>query len=189
MLTYLSLLRGINVGPKNRVKMDALVDIYASLGFSVISTYLQSGNIVFSSETADSARLALSIEQKIKQTTGLQVVIILRTPGDLKKVVSNNPYLVEHGIDQEALYVTFLASPVRPDSLPATEAQGQRDKYIIQGSEIYLFCPDGYGRTKYSNDYFERKLNVIATTRNWKTVNALLALATNPISSFRSHQP
>jgi uncharacterized protein (DUF1697 family) len=173
---YISMLRGINVGVQKRVKMEQLTAIYQSLGFKDIRTYLQSGNVVFSAERTDIRELTKAIEEQIKGSLKIQAAVILRTPKEMQRIIKNNPFMKEKGIDTEKLYVTFLSAlPEQPSTVNLQPAPDGKDKFIIDGSEVYLFCPEGYGRTRYSNDYFERKLGISATTRNWKTVNQLLA--------------
>jgi uncharacterized protein (DUF1697 family) len=171
------MIRGINVGGRKRVKMEELQRIYGSMGFQNVRTYVQSGNVVFESPESDSMEmLAREIEKKISTSFGFdEVVVLVRTTDDFRKLIQDTPF---GGLDDGKIHVTFLSR--EPQSLPAEEigrAKDRAEAYAICGKEIYLFCPNGYGRTKLSNNFFERKLKVRATTRNWKTINALLAMA------------
>jgi uncharacterized protein (DUF1697 family) len=175
MNTYISLLRGINVSGQKRVGMKDLVSLYESLGLKNIRTYMQSGNVVFNAPPRDIMELASMIEARIEQEFKFSAAVLVRTPDDFERINKDNPFLKETGIDFNRLYVTFLSSqPAKPDTI--TEKQGAPDRFQIVNSEVYLFCPNGYGRTKFSNDFFERKLGLTATTRNWNTVQALLDL-------------
>ncbi|MDD4859217.1 MAG: DUF1697 domain-containing protein [Dehalococcoidales bacterium] len=178
MTTYVSLLHGINVSGQNKLKMADLKSIYEALGFNDIATYVQSGNVVFDSFLSDVKEIPTMIEEKIKQVSLLNVPVLLRTAGELKQIIGNNPFIKKADIDTTKLYVTFLSETPDESALATvTGINSGEDKFEIINREIYLYCPNGYGRTKYSNDFFERKLHVTATTRNWNTVNALLAIA------------
>jgi len=174
MNTYISLLRGINVSGHNKIKMAALRSLYESLGFSDVRSYLQSGNVVFTSAETDRSAIARSIEAAIADAYGYAVTIFVLGAADLEQVFTGNPFLAGRSEDPARLHVTFLADSPSPEMLdnlvPPANAS---DEFHIDGAYVYLFCPNGYGRTKLSNAFFERKLKVAATTRSWKTVTAL----------------
>ena len=175
MKTYISMLRGINVGKHKMIKMDELKDLYRSFNFKDIKTYVQSGNVIFRYQNAPQSELAAKIQNKIKETFGFDVSVIIRTKGEFKKIIFDNPFKNE---DTGKLHVTFL--PNIPDKKFINEMKTVKDeseKFYISLKEIYLFLPDGYGRTKFNNNFFEKKLKLDATTRNWKTVNKLLEIA------------
>jgi uncharacterized protein (DUF1697 family) len=174
--TYISMLRGINVGGQKTIKMEELRTAYDSLGLTNARSYLQSGNIVFEHHGADPATVRSKIERKIKQSFGFDVFVLIRTRDELQRLVDRNPFT---GRDEDKLHVTFLSE--EPETFLTEElvkAKEGAEEFSKGGKEIYLFLPYGYGNTKLSNNFFERKLKVAATTRNWKTVNALLTLAT-----------
>jgi uncharacterized protein (DUF1697 family) len=179
MVTYVSMLRGINVGGQKRIKMEELIVLYESLGFKNVKTYVQSGNVIFNS-AEDVKEFSNMIEEKIRQVFSFPVAVLLRIPTELQQIVSNNPFLEEKGIDTDKLYITFLSNAPTESALSQMkEMHYQLDKFVTINKEIYLYCPNGYGRTKFSNDFFERKLGITATTRNWKTVKTLLEIAKN----------
>lgn len=178
MNTYVSLLRGINVSGQKPVRMPELKSLYESLGFEQVVTYVQSGNVVFTSSVANRLELADLIEAGILQSFGFQVPVFIRDGADLQQIKKDNPFIHQEGVALERLYVTFLASPPAQKNLADLEVPPQSpDEYRVIGSEIYLHCPVGYGRTYLSNNYFEKKLGQTATTRNWKTVMALCDLS------------
>jgi uncharacterized protein (DUF1697 family) len=178
MNTYVSMLRGINVGGKKRIQMQQLVALYESLGLANVRTYVQSGNVVFDSAAADASRLARLIEDGITKTFGFPVAVLIRTKDELARVIENNPFVKQKGIDVDKLHVTFLSDLPDGAGLDQVRAAGdQADSFVVTDREVYLYCPNGYGRTKLSNDFFEKKLRVTATTRNWRTVTALLQIA------------
>lgn len=175
---YVSFLRGVNVGGANPIRMPALKTVYESLGFSGVQTYLQSGNVVFSSPTNDAQTLAEQIEQAIRRAFGLPIPVFIRTAADLQRLVDRNPFTHGRSVDPARLHVTFLSRPPDPaERNKLAEYHDPVDEFALGEREVYLYCPNGYGRTKLSNTFFEKKLAVLATTRNWKTVNALLGIA------------
>jgi uncharacterized protein (DUF1697 family) len=170
---YVALLRGVNVGGANKVKMEDLRRLVIGLGHSDVQTYLQSGNVVFGSASADPAHVAAGVEKAIADHLALTVTVLLRTRADLAKVLVSNPYL-DRDTDLTKLTVTFLRDrpdPARAAGMPIPK--GETAVFTVVGREVYLHCPDGYGRTKLSNAYIEKKLGLPATTRNWKSVTAL----------------
>jgi uncharacterized protein (DUF1697 family) len=170
---YVALLRGINVGGAKKVKMEDLRRLVVGLGHEDVQTYLQSGNVVFGSARADLAHVAAGLEKAIADHLGLTVTVLLRTHADLAKVLISNPYL-DRDADLTKLAVTFLRDhpdPTHAAGMPIPK--GETAVFTVIGREIYLHCPEGYGRTKLSNAYIEKKLGLPATTRNWRSVIAL----------------
>jgi uncharacterized protein (DUF1697 family) len=179
MMTYISLLRGINVGGKKPIKIGALGDLYQALGLRRVRTYLQSGNIIFDSTDVDTNGLSIKIQNELKKTIGFPVSVLLKKPEELREIIRNNPFVKEK--EQIGLYVTFLfSSPSEACVEGLDKGSSNADEFAVRGKTIYVYCANGYGRTKYSNDYFEKKLGVVATTRNWKMVNKLLQLTDYP---------
>ncbi|MCP4165734.1 MAG: DUF1697 domain-containing protein [Chloroflexi bacterium] len=178
MATHISLLRGINVSGKKKIRMADLRYLYVSLGFSSVKSYLQSGNVIFESDEEDRAALANMIEAEIEKNYGYSVSLLLRSSADFTRVLQHNPYLRTRSENAKALYVTFLAE-IPTSTLLETLAvpDNSDDEFYVVGKEIYLFLPSGAGRTKLTNNFFERKLKVVATTRNWRTINALFDMA------------
>jgi uncharacterized protein (DUF1697 family) len=179
MPMYIALLRAINVTGHNMVPMKALRELFLALPAEDVKTYLQSGNVVFESRAADVAGIAADVETRITTEMGLKVSVLVRTPDEFEEVLSGNPFLAD-GADPAHLYVTFLAASPGPDRRRTLETAGQAggpDDFRLQGRHVYLHCPNGYGRTKLNNAFFERKLVVAATTRNWRTVTTLVEMA------------
>ncbi len=155
--------------------MEALRECYESLGFRKVRTYIQSGNVIFEHRNTDTSDLARKIEKEVKDDFGLDVCIIIRTKKEMSRVIENNPFV---GLDGSKVHVTFLSA--EPASIPTREIDAAKDRaenFSISGNEVYLFCPNGYGKTKLSNSFFEKQLETFATTRNWATVNHMYALA------------
>ena len=179
MQTFISILRGINVSGQKKILMADLKKLYESLKFSEVKTYIQSGNVVFKSDSKISdIQLARKIEKAISAKYKFEVPVIIRTKEELEKILSQNSFTKEKSIDLKKLHVTFLSeTPDREKMEQIKEVDFSPDQFIIKGKEIYLHIPNSYGETKLSNKFFENKLKVSATTRNWNTVNKLLELA------------
>jgi uncharacterized protein (DUF1697 family) len=172
------MLRGINLGGHNRVAMPALRSMFEDMGFAEVSTYVQSGNVVFTpGAKKDASKLAADIERRIKKEFGLDVTVVVRTGAQLQKVLSANPFLAE-GKDAGSLHVTFLNdTPSGAQVKELTSKDWTPDEVRVKKTEVYLYCPKGYGRTKLQNAFVEKRLGTRATTRNWKTVTNLAELA------------
>jgi uncharacterized protein (DUF1697 family) len=178
MPSWVALLRGINVGGQKAVSMERLRGSFAAMGCSDVKTYVQSGNVVFATAPDTHDALTRKIEEGIRRDFGFSVIVILRTAKELQKIVKTNPFPSEEGIEPAKLHVTFLAKAPNKAALKNLEKLATSpDRFRLIGREIYLYCPEGYGRTKLSNNAFEKKLSVAATTRNWKTTTALCEMA------------
>lgn len=168
------MIRGINVGGKKPVKMDALREACASMGLRDVRTYLQSGNIVFD-HADDAGKLEAMLAEMIERRFGHKVMVMIRSGEELGALVDGLPL---KGKDRDKMHVTFLSRPPKPPSTERLEtARSGEEDYVLRGREVYLYCPYGYGTTKLSNGFLEAALGVTATTRNWRTVNALLDMA------------
>lgn len=176
MKRYIALLRGINVSGEKKIKMQELKELFESLNFEKITTYIRSGNVVFSTAMDDKAKLSAKIENSIFDKFGYGVRVLIRTQNDLDKILKSNPFF-SAGVEETKLHVVFLESEVENDAEGALiSGKAKEDKFKIAGREIYLFTPGGYGKTYYNNNYFERKLKLSATTRNWRTVKKLYGI-------------
>jgi uncharacterized protein (DUF1697 family) len=173
--TYISILRGINVSGQRKILMADLKSIYEKLGFSDVTTYIQSGNVVFRSGNGlTSPEIAQIIGKQIQGHYGFEVPIIVRTLEEMKITLSRNPFLHLPDIDQERLHVTFLSELPQKSNVDKTVLLDYPpDRFTIIEKDVYLYCPVNYGNTKLSNKFFESKLKVTATTRNWATVRRL----------------
>lgn len=178
MAVVISMLRGVNLGPHKRIKMDALRALYESLGFESPQTYVQSGNVVFKTRERKIAPVAKRIEDGIQQTFGFHSDVILRTAPEMRDVIARNPFAGRKEIEPGKLLVTFLVSD------PGSEA---REKFLalkanpeelrINGRELYIYYPNGMGRSKLSHALIERTLKIPGTGRNWNSVKNLLEIA------------
>ena len=178
MSTFAAMLRAINVGGQKRLRMETLREIFAGLGFTNIRTYVQSGNVVFQSGEQDRSLLVGRIEASIEQTCGFPVQVFVRQAQELKRILAGNPFLDNRNEDPSKLHVTFLyQSPPETRWSKLIPPGDILDELAIGELAIYLFCPTGYAKTRLSNSFFERRLGMPVTTRNWNTVNALYKLA------------
>jgi len=179
MQTFISILRGINVSGQKKILMSDLKKIFENMNFINVTTYIQSGNVVFKTDTelAD-IELAKSIESVIYKHYDFNVPVIIRNSEEFRKIVETNPFLKEKNINPEKLHVTFLSENAANNNL--IEAfDYSPDRFTIIEKEVFLYIPESYGETKLSNKFFESKLKVTATTRNWKTVNKLNEIASS----------
>jgi uncharacterized protein (DUF1697 family) len=177
MPSYVSLLRGINVSGRNRIAMADLRALFEAHGHHDVTTYVQSGNVVSRSSTRGAGAVARAIQRAIADDLGLDVTVLVRTPAELHRILEGNPFLGP-GADVAKLHVTFLGEPAAATRAAALDGGAfAPDRFAVHGREVYVHCPDGYGRTKINNTFFERKLGVTATTRNWNTVTQLAELA------------
>ncbi len=178
MTSYVAMLRGVNVAGQKPVKMERLRAAFEQLGFSDIATYLQSGNIVFRTASSSTTSLTNRIELQLQKEFGFAVPVFLRTAEEMSQVVNGNPFVKDKTLDVARLHVTFLFQAAPGKAAKSLEPLAAiQERFKISGREVYLYCPNGYGRTKLSNNAIEKKLAVGATTRNWNTVNALLEMA------------
>jgi uncharacterized protein (DUF1697 family) len=178
MATYIAILRGINVSGQKKVNMYELKDLFSALNFKNVKTYIQSGNVVFNADTTGLSQISAHIEQKIVEKYGFAVPVLIKTYPEMISIIHHNPFLNEPDIDTTKLHVTFLYDEPLPSNVDKTNGfHYEPDRFIISGREVYVFCLKGYGRTKLHNNFFESKLKVAATTRNWQTVNELTKMA------------
>lgn len=178
---YIALLRGINVGGKNRIKMADLKCAFEVMGLSRVQTYIQSGNVLF--ESGEEKNLLRSrIEYRLEEVFGFPVIVVLRTAAELKEIIRNCPFSKEEVSEAEALskveslYVSLmLEMPSQEGIEPLNACESENDEYRIIGREVYLLFRNSIRNSKLATNL--QKLNVPATVRNWKTLNKLAALA------------
>ena len=178
MQTYIALLRGINVSGVKKIRMVELREHLNELDFGSIQTYIQSGNIVFQSEEKDQKVLEKQIHEKILEKYGFEVPTLVRTPKDLKRAVAENPMKDVLENDPKRLYLTFLDEVPEKENVEKIESfDPSPDRFVLQGRNLYFYSPLGNSKSKISNNFFEKKLKVAATSRNWRTVNTLIGMS------------
>ena len=176
MIRYIAFLRAVNVGGR-MVKMEALRAMLAIPGFKNITTYIQSGNVIFECKETDKDKIVKKIETKLLKELGWEVKTLLRTTSELDAVIKKCPFKKYE--EDMALHVSVLSD--RPDDELVNQLlllQTANEQFYVIGTEAYILVKKGaYGETKFSNNFLEKKLKVTATTRNWATVNKMLELS------------
>ena len=173
-----ALLRGINVGGKNRLPMKELAAMFVDVGCEDVRTYIQSGNVLFRTEPTLGKDIPSLISASILSRFGYRVPVVTRTAQELQEIVQSNPF-VETSAEADKLHVVFLAE--LPDGGHVETLDPNRspaDEFAVLGREVYLYCPNGLARSKLTNSYFDSRLSTTSTMRNWRTVLKLLELAT-----------
>lgn len=177
MTTLIALLRGINVGGRHAVSMADLRMVFAAAGGRDVSTYIQSGNVVFAHSTGSLERLAVELEERIGAAAGFAVPVILRSAEDLAAVVRDNPFA---GSEPTKLLVAFLAEAPAAGALDLVDRTlFAPEELVLTGREVYLHLPEGAGRAKLPQA-LDALIGTRSTTRNWRTVTKLLELARSP---------
>jgi uncharacterized protein (DUF1697 family) len=173
----ISMLRGVNLGPHNRIKMDSLRELYKSLKLEDPRTYVQSGNVIFRTKEQDAAKLAKKIQSAIEKTFGCSTPVLLRTTAELKKIIAANPF-EGRGLEPGKILVTFLAGKPGAD-VQSTLAGFKKypEELHLKGRELYIYFPNGAGRSKLPWSQVEKHMGVTGTARNWNSVTQMMAIA------------
>ena len=178
MGTYIILLRGINVSGQKKIRMADLRVLLENAGFEEVRTYIQSGNVILQTGLGGEKKVAGKVSEVIAEAYGFEVKSIAIRPETWNYVLHNNPFLSSRSEDSKRLYVTFLFDLPKGELISKLDpAEYPPEEFIIDGKVLYFFSPLGYGRAKMNNNYWEAKLKVDATTRNWRTVEKLAELA------------
>jgi uncharacterized protein (DUF1697 family) len=178
MSVVVSLLRAVNLGKHNSIRMDALRTVCESLGLAHVTTYVQSGNVVFTTREPEMAALERRLEDAIETTFGFRTDVINRTSAELREVIARNPFGARDGISGSKLVVTFLKAD--PGEIARQQARAipvSPEELFIAGREMYVYYPEGMGRSKLPAAAIGKALKVPGTARNWNTVTKLLAIA------------
>ena len=178
METYIALLRGINVSGQKKINMNDLRSLLSAIGLENVRTYIQSGNVIFQHAPHQQRVLEIQIEQTIQRAYSFDVSVLIKTHAELTLTLERNPFVTDPDKDQARLYLTFLSeAPEQTKMDKLNETNYAPEVFIIKDKDLYFYCPNGYGNTKLNNNFFESKLKVRATTRNWRTVNELHKLS------------
>jgi uncharacterized protein (DUF1697 family) len=173
---YVALLRSVNVAGHGRLAMADLRDSVQRLGYKDVTTFIQTGNVIFQSPGKNIKKMATDIEAQLAADFGSSPAVIMRTPAELQQVLAISPFPAQ-GADSSRHHVTFMATDPDPAKLRAFDPPPSgSDELTIVGREIYVHTPDGYAETKLTGTLLERRLGVVTTTRNWNTVTKLCAL-------------
>jgi len=172
------MLRGVNVGGHNKIKMDELRAVYESLKFEDPRTYVQSGNVIFRTREKNSAALAKKIQDAIERKFGFRPAIILRTPDELRKAMAATPFAASRKLEPGKILVTFLAGEAGPEAQATLASlKSHPEELHLKGRELYIYFPDGAGKSKLPWSSVEKLLKTTGTARNWNSVTKMLAIA------------
>lgn len=178
MQTYIALLRGINVSGHKKIKMVDLKVSLDELNFSDVVTYIQSGNIVFKSDDNSINSLEEKIHNKILKDFGFDVPVLVKTPQELIDAITNNPFEKDATYESKLFAVVFLKDKPLAENIELLKTYDYSpEEYILKDKIIYYYAAKGMGNAKMSNNFFEKKLKVQATSRNWRTTQKLVELS------------
>jgi uncharacterized protein (DUF1697 family) len=171
MPAYVSLFRGINVGGNHKVSMAELKKVHEALGLKNVVPYIQSGNVVFHSDEADAAQLQRQIETAFEAAFGFHSDVMIRTPAELAEIIARTPFQNQPDKEPRLLHVIFLAAcPEQAAQEALLKTYVGPEEIFIIGQEMYIYYPQGAGRSKLTGSLIERKLKTVGTARNWNTV-------------------
>jgi uncharacterized protein (DUF1697 family) len=174
--SHLALLRGINVGGTNKLPMKDLAGFFTEAGCTEVSTFIQSGNVIFRADQRTLKGLHARITQRITEQFGYRIPVMLRTAQELADAVANNPFLTPVA-DDNCHYLMFLADEPGADDVRSLEPdRSPGDEYFVRGRDVYMYLRTGAAHTKLTNAWFDRKLKTVSTSRNWRTVLKLREL-------------
>jgi uncharacterized protein (DUF1697 family) len=170
---FVALLRSVNVAGHGRLAMNELRSSFEALGYTDVTTYIQTGNVLFTTGSKSEKGIAATIEQRLAEDFGDSPAVLVRSVAEFRRVCSSSPY-AKAGADPARHHVTFLATVPTKAALEAlTLPPSGRDELVVDGKEVYVLTPNGYANTKYTGTFLERRLGVVSTTRNWNTVTKL----------------
>jgi uncharacterized protein (DUF1697 family) len=183
MPRYVALLRGINVGGRNKVAMADLRKVAADLGFTEVSTYIQSGNLLFAADESDTAGMAAALERRIAERLGVRPAVVVMSAAELAQVIVDNPF--PHAGDPRLVHAVFRNDDLSDTGRAAVaaaaetaEASGSRDEAVVVGRTLFLHTPDGFGRSQLAARLVASSAQAAGTARNWATVIRLMGLLT-----------
>jgi uncharacterized protein (DUF1697 family) len=178
MPVFIAMLRGINIGPNKRMKMEKLRASCGALGFEKVKTFIQSGNLVFQAAKISSPVVSKKLEARIVSDFGFSADVIARTKDEMEMILKNNPLLKEASLDPAKFHVVFLSEKPQAAALKKLESLTLApDKVRHSGKEIYFYFPNGVSGSSLWKHPLDRLLSVTGTMRNWNTVNSLYEMA------------
>lgn len=178
MLVQIAMLRGVNVGGHNKIKMDDLRTLCESLKFEDPRTYVQSGNVIFRTKEKNSPALARKIQNAIERKFGFRPAVILRTTDELRSAIAANPFAASRKLEPGKILVTFLSDEPGSDaSVTLLGLKNYPEEIHLKGRELYIYFPDGAGKSKLPWSQVEKLLKTTGTARNWNSVVKMLAIA------------
>jgi len=178
MITYVALLRGINVNGQKIIKMNQLKNIFEDTQFKNVKTYIQSGNVIFDTIQEETTSISERIQNSLKETLGFEVTVIVRSISELEQIIKVNPFRIEELLENEKIHITLLDQKPTAASIDILKAaKSNKDEIQVLNREVYILCRNGYAKTIYSNSTIEKRLKVVATTRNLDTINKIMSIS------------
>ena len=172
---YVALLRGVNVGGRNKLPMAGLRDVCTEAGCAAVQTYIQRGNVVFQAAQDLAERVPEIVTLAIRRRFGFETAVVVRSKEELRQVVASNP--LDTSADPRFLHVAFLENSPGADAVARLDPErSPPDVFEVRGGNVYLHYPNGVARSKLTNEYLAAHLQTVSTTRNWRTVLALLEM-------------
>ena len=172
---YVALLRGVNVGGRNKLPMAGLRDVCTAAGCAAVQTYIQSGNVVFQAAQDLAERVPEIVSIAIRRRFGFETAVVVRSKEELRQVVASNPF--DTSGDPRFLHVAFLENSPGAEAVARLDPErSPPDVFEVRGGNVYLHYPNGVARSKLTNEYLAAQLQTVSTTRNWRTVLALLEM-------------
>ena len=176
---YVALLRGVNVGGRNRLPMADLRAIFAEAGCAAVQTYIQSGNVVFEAAADLTERLPEIVTTAIQRQFGFESAVVIRSGEELRQVVASNPF--DTSGDPRFLHVAFLAEAPGDEAVSRLDPErSPQDAFAVRGRHVYLHYPNGVAGSRLTNEYRAAQLRTASTMRNWRTVLTLLEMVESP---------
>ena len=176
---YVALLRGVNVGGKNKLPMADLRDIFTTAGCAAVKTYIQSGNVVFEAAQDLAERVPEIVTRAIRRQFGYETAVVMRSSEELRQVVASNPF--DTSGDPRFLHVAFLEDTPGAEAVSRLDPQrSPPDAFAVRGRNVHLHYPNGVARSKLTNEYLAAQLQTASTMRNWRTVLSLLKMVDAP---------
>jgi uncharacterized protein (DUF1697 family) len=174
MSKYVALLRGINVGGKNKIKMESLREMFAAFGFEYVKTYINSGNVIFEAPETNGKKLSDKIEKAIQKEFSLNIKVMVRTIDEIRDIIENNPFDGQFENDKN-LHVLFFDEELPQEKRELLlEQNNENEKFAVRNREIFCLLRSGFSDSLLGKDFIGKKLKVSATARNWRTVNKIL---------------
>lgn len=176
---YVALLRGVNVGGKNKLPMADLRDIFTAAGCTAAQTYIQSGNVVFEATSSLAERVPAIVTLAIRQRFGYDTAVVVRSSEELRQVAASNPF--DTSGDPRFIHVAFLEDTPSVEAVSRLDPErSPPDAFAVVGNNVYLHYPNGVARSKLTNEYLAAQLRTASTMRNWRTVLTLLEMVDAP---------
>lgn len=175
-MKYVAFLRGINVGGKNKVKMETLREVCVGIDFENVKTYINSGNVIFETKKTDNLKLAEKLGEAIEKEFGFKIKVIVREFGEIEEIVKNNPFAGQFENDKD-VHVFFLDEEMPKDKAELLLSNNnENEQYFVRNREIFCHLKVSVLDSLMGKDYIAKKLKVSSTARNWRTVNKILEL-------------